>query len=391
MSRIIDIDAHFEPGNDWLTRYPELAARLPELDSAHLAIDAYTGDLLRDVPEDKRPSRDDLLPPGLLQLFGQEKIEEAERRAEFEGKTMHEVANALARVKWLDEQGIDIQHVICLSGFAYHLQVADADLRREAIAACNSWLAETCGSSNGRLLPIATIDYTNLDAAVAELERMRNLGSRIFLLNNQSSEGRPPIHPDWDKVWDAATRLGMAPMIHGGTMRMRFDPAWGNLGGDAILLRRFGISHQFFPTMSMLYGMVYSGIFERFPTLTVMVAEFGSGWMPFMMREIDDRASAISDLFVGKWTYPMMPSEYLARNVRITPLQGGGIDKPLTKIIGELPDEMVVFSSDFPHFEGFTDPLGYYREELKDLDPARRELFLGGANEKVFERMGDPL
>jgi uncharacterized protein len=57
----------------------------------------------------------------------------------------------------------------------------------------------------------------------------------------------------------------------------------------------------------------------------------------------------------------------------------------------ELPDDMIVFSSDFPHFEGFTDPIGHYAEALKELAPARRERFIGGAMADVFARMGDPI
>ena len=89
-------------------------------------------------------------------------------------------------------------------------------------------------------------------------------------------------------------------------------------------------------------------------------------------------------------TLPLRPSEYLARNVRATPLSGGN-DSPLPKIMDELPDDMIVFSSDFPHFEGFTDPIGHYAQALKELSPARRERFYGGAIADVYARMGDPL
>jgi hypothetical protein len=54
--------------------------------------------------------------------------------------------------------------------------------------------------------------------------------------------------------------------------------------------------------------------------------------------------------------------------VRGTPLSAGN-DSPIAKIIDELPDDMVVFSSDFPHFEGFTDPIGHYAVELAELKP----------------------
>ena len=100
---IIDIDSHFEPGREWLDPYPGLAARLPKLDPALLAVHTIVGDLLRDVPEEERPPLDELLPPGLLTLFGQEKAAEAERRAEFAGKEQFQVANAKARLRWIDE------------------------------------------------------------------------------------------------------------------------------------------------------------------------------------------------------------------------------------------------------------------------------------------------
>lgn len=388
---VIDIDSHFEPGEEWLNQYPELAARLPKLDPAELAIDAYVGDLLRDVPKDQWPPREDLLPPGLLQLFGNEKQDEATRRAEFEGKTMYEVANAQARVKWMDEHGIDIQNVICLAAYGYHLFLSDVATQRELLHVCNSWLAQTCDPSNGRLLPVTMPDYSDLDVAIAELERMRKHASRIFLIPGRPVNGVPVVHPSWDRLWAAAVSLGMTPMFHGGLGRMRFEPGWGNLGGDTTLLRRFGSAHHAMPPMTMIYAFVYSGVFERFPTLTLLIAEFGTGWLPYMLREIDDRASPISELFIGKWNYPLRPSEYLARNVRATPLGTGGCDLPIVKTIQELPDDMLVFSTDFPHFEGFAHPLRYYDEALKEFSLARRKSFLGGSMANVYARMGDPI
>jgi predicted TIM-barrel fold metal-dependent hydrolase len=390
MTPIIDIDSHFEPGKDWLEPYPDLAARLPPLDPSVLAVDAIVGDLLRSVPAKERPATADLLPPGLLTLFGNEKLAETERRAEFEGKSQFQVANAQARLAWLDQQGISIQNVICLSGFAYNLVLPEASLRQEVLRTCNTWLAETCSSAEGRLLPVTALEYTDLDFAVAELERMRALGSRIFLVPAYPVAGVPPAHPRWDRIWSAAVGLGMTPMLHTGFERMCFDPGWANLGGDTTLLRMLGGAHRHVAPMTLLYALVYSGVFERFPKLTLLLAEVGTGWLPYLMREIDDRISPTAELFVGEYKLPMRPSEYLARNVRATPLSGGN-DQPLERIMDELPEDMIVFSSDFPHFEGFTDPVGYYAETLKNLDRDRRERFLGGSIAAVYARMGDPI
>jgi predicted TIM-barrel fold metal-dependent hydrolase len=389
MAAVIDVDSHFEPGGDWLEPYPALAARLPRLDPSLLAVDAIVGDL-RDVPETARPPAVELLPPGLATLFGGEKAAEAERRAAFAGKDQFQVANARARVAWLDAQGIAIQNVICLSGFAYNLFIRELELRQEVLRTCNRWLAETCAAANGRLLPVTALDYTDLDFAVRELECMRALGSRIFLVPAYPVNGVPPAHPSWDRVWSAAESLGMAPMLHTGFERMRFDPGWANLGGDATLLRMVGSSHRHVAPMTLLYALIYSGVFERHPKLTLLLAEVGTGWLPYLHREIDDRISPTAELFLGRWRLPRKPSEYLAQHVRATPLAGGN-DQPIARIMQELPDDMIVFSSDFPHFEGFGDPRAHYAEALRDLPPARVERFLGGSIADVYARMGDPI
>ena len=390
MATVIDIDSHFEPGDDWLQPYPRLAAKLPKLEPARLAVDTICGDLLHDVPEDERPPLESLYPPGLTVLFGQEKAAEAGRRKEFEGKNQFEVANAQARLKWIDAQGIDIQNVICLSGIAYTRFIDDQDLRQETLRTANQWLAETCAPSNGRLLPVTALDYTDIGWAVAELTRMRAHGSRIFLIPAYPVDGVPPIHPSWDRLWSAATDLGMVPMLHTGFEHMRFDPGWANNGGDVTLLRMLGGSHRHVAPMTLLNGMIYSGVFERHPNLTVLLAEVGVGWLPFLYREIDDRISPTAQLFLGDWKLPLKPSEYLARNVRATPLNGGN-DQPLPRIMEELPEDMIVFSSDFPHFEGFADPMAHYAGALEGMPEDRRVDFLGGSAAKIFARMGDPI
>jgi predicted TIM-barrel fold metal-dependent hydrolase len=390
MQPIIDVDSHFEPGNDWLDPYPDLAARLPKLDPSLLAVDAIVGDLLRDVAAERRPAVAELLPPGLGMLFGQEKAGEAARRKEFEGKNQFQVANAKARVLWLDQQGIRLQNVICLSGFAYLLFISDVALRQETLATCNSWLANTCAEGDGRLLPVSALDYTDLDWAVAELTRMRACGSRIFLVPAYPVNGIPPSHPSWDRVWSAATNLGMTPMLHTGFERMRFDPGWANQGSDATLLRQIGSSHRHVAPMTLLYALIYGGVFERHPSLTLLLAEVGTGWLPFVYREIDDRSTPLAEIFLGRYELPMKPSEYLARNVRATPLAGGN-DSPLLRILDDLPTDMIVFSSDFPHFEGFSDPKSHYAAALAPLGEERRARFLGGSIADVYRRMGDPL
>ncbi|MFM7272287.1 MAG: amidohydrolase family protein, partial [Gammaproteobacteria bacterium] len=138
---------------------------------------------------------------------------------------------------------------------------------------------------------------------------------------------------------------------------------------------------------TLLNGLCYTGVFERFPRLTVLLAEVGTGWLPFLYREIDDRTSPTAELFLGRYRLPMKPSEYLARNVKATPLSGGN-DTPLARIMEDLPPEMLVFSSDFPHFEGFAEPARYFAGALPGLSAAERSAFAGGTMARLFAALG---
>lgn len=389
---ILDIDSHFEPGDDWLDEYPSLKAKLPDVPKTTALVEGVMGDLLRDVPEGERPPMEELIPPGAGFLLGQEQLDESKRRAEFEGKNQHEVADAAARVKWLDEQGIDIQNVICLDGFAYTiaLEKTDPTLLRETIGACNDWLASTCEEAGGRLLPVATLEYTDLDWAVRELTRMRARGSRIFLIPGYPVNGVPPCNPEWDRLWAAACDLGMTPMLHVGFERSAFDPGWANLGSDAHSLRYFASSFGHAGAQLLLNSFIFNGVFDRHPNLTLLLAELGVGWLPWIYREVDGRIDPTSQIFLGDYHGALKPSEYIERNVRGTPLSWRR-DQPLPQVMRELPDDVIVFSSDFPHFEGYTDPMGVYRSQLGEFTPERLAKFYGGSMAEVYARMGDPI
>jgi len=50
-----------------------------------------------------------------------------------------------------------------------------------------------------------------------------------------------------------------------------------------------------------------------------------------------------------------------------------------------------VFSTDFPHFEGFADPAGYFAGALAQSSAAERAAFAGGTMAQVFADLGQPL
>jgi predicted TIM-barrel fold metal-dependent hydrolase len=182
----------------------------------------------------------------------------------------------------------------------------------------------------------------------------------------------------------------MTPMLHVGFERSAFDPGWSNLGTDAHSLRYFASSFGHAGAQLLLNSFIFNGVFDRHPNLTLLLAELGVGWLPWIYREVDGRIDPTSQIFLGDYHGELKPSEYIERNVRGTPLSWAR-DQPLPSVMHELPDDVIVFSSDFPHFEGYTDPMSVYKAQLAEFSAERLARFYGGSMADVYARMGDPI
>ncbi len=261
-------------------------------------------------------------------------------------------------------------------------------MARDVITACNTWLADQLDGYEERLFPVTALDLTDLDSAIGELTRMRHRGSRVFLIGSGPIDGKPAMHPDFDRLWSAAADLGMGALVHVGFNPAQFDPGWANTGGDLYALRQIGSSQTHRSAQVLLNALVFGGVFERHPHLVVLLAELNIGWLPSTVAHMDSRLRRESELFLGSYPFPLKPSDYIRRNVRITPLPHEH-QSPLP-VIDYLP-ECAVFSSDFPHFEGNPEPTTYYREHLAALDQERRAAFLCENIAEPFRRMQDPL
>ncbi len=383
---VIDIDTHFEPGPAWLDDYPSLRDRLPERFSvAEATVRAQVGDLLRQVPENERPRVEDLLPPGIAAILGQVKVD----GYGFEGSSMHTPGDAAERLAWMDRVGIDVANTICLEGADYGSRLADRALAQEVISACNRWLAERVEGHQDRLPPLTSIDATDIDWSVQELTRMRARGSRTFLIDTVPAPGYPPMHEYYERMWSAAEDLGMIAFVHAGHSPAAFEPVWANYP-DGMVLRQLGASQMSQSAILMLNGMVFGGVFDRHPKLTLVFAELGIHWFAGAVQHMENRGPALpeSGVYMGLYPYELTPAEFVRRNVRVTPLPRS--HQSPVQLLEEFP-ECVVFSSDYAHNESNPEPTAHYDALLAGVDPQLRESFLGTNLAECFARMGDPL
>jgi len=389
---VYDVDSHFEPAPDWLEAVPALRDRLPALlpqDDPEFALGTaehfayFTSDGVRPhAPIGHRVPLARLVTPTLRALYPP-----GAGPATINGHCQHPAVDAEARIRVLDEQGITHQNVISGSGYTLMSCLRDPHLLRDTASALNSHLADALSGHRDRLLPVTLTDYDDLDWVVDELARGRARGSRAFHVTTEFSNGVPPFHREFDRVWSAATDLGMVAVLHVGTMPPRYHPAYANTD-DPSLITRIGTSQSFQAAQVYLNALVFGGVFERHPDLTVLLCETGIDWLTFAVANMDGRATPESEGFLGPYRLPLKPSEYIRRNVRVSPLPQAA--QAPHELFERLPG-VAVFSSDMPHFEGNLTPVDFWRAELAGTDETTRRSFFGTGMAEVYTRMGDPL
>jgi predicted TIM-barrel fold metal-dependent hydrolase len=297
------------------------------------------------------------------------------------------------RVAWMDRVGID-HCIVNPGGWWQLLEYLGVD-RPAGVTRCNDFLAEQLSDHADRLHGVAVVDFSDLDAAAAELGRARARGHRVFFLHTVN--GRPPRatapgHPEWDVIWETATDLGMIASIHVGNTATDFtgwaDIGWDQPGGAGVAgLTRLANTQRIHAAQNLLVSMLYGGVFDRHPDLTVVLEEMKVGWLPAFVDTCTRQAEP--SFALGDWPYAVSGGEMLRRNVKFTPLPGFGDDEALD-VVRALP-EMALFSSDFPHMEGNADPINLYGDGLDALGLELRDRFLGTNALDVFARTGDPL
>jgi predicted TIM-barrel fold metal-dependent hydrolase len=179
----------------------------------------------------------------------------------------------------------------------------------------------------------------------------------------------------------------MVPLLHIGMSPAMIHPGWARLE-DPGLVRLLSVLQPEQSAEIWLTAMVMGGVFERHPTLTVLISELGVDWLPRLAERLDTMATGGADLVLGEYRFPRRPSEYIRHHVRISPLPAG--HQSPRALLEALP-EVAVFSSDYPHFEGSGDPVAHYDEVFAGVDADLRAGFLAGNILGAYDRMGDPL
>ncbi len=193
----------------------------------------------------------------------------------------------------------------------------DKELSLACFKVYNDWIAGFQSYAPERFVCNGTLPTTGIEDALAELHRCADLGLRTVQLESYPSGSFSDPSPEDDRFWAAAVEIGMPINVH----TQFFFPA-GDLGskitaegvkGGRDRAKRLGLDVQAGSFPVILWRMMQSGVFERFPDLAFVGTEVHTGWVPYYLERFDDSVRRNRK----KWGLPLLPSEYFRRNVSV--------------------------------------------------------------------------
>jgi predicted TIM-barrel fold metal-dependent hydrolase len=281
------------------------------------------------------------------------------------------------RGELLDLMGVSYQLVFPTLAMSQFARTRDLDLLYGGSTALNRGMVDFC-SSDERLLPIGYLPLTDPQRARQLAAEALTLGSRALWVPSDAPAGISPAHTDFDPVWSLLQEAHVPIVLHvgGGALLPKeyhrngkpLPRDWSG-GGETLRMKDFPVLHQ--SPERFLSCMVLDGVFERFPELHCGVIELGAAWVPALLQHVDAAAT-----YFGKFEpiikeLSLVPSDYLRRQVRFTPL----VFEDVQWLIDSAGPELFLFSTDYPHPEGGSDPFGSFERSLGTVGLEQRERF----------------
>jgi predicted TIM-barrel fold metal-dependent hydrolase len=245
----------------------------------------------------------------------------------------------------------------------------------------NDWAWETFGPYNSFMSPMAAIMTSDLNLAIAEIERVAKLGYRGITLPCKPIFGNyDSRHPNYnlhiyDPMWAVIQDHDLPITFHISTGR---DPRAARKDGGAVINY---VSHSLSPTIEPIANLCASGVIERFPKIRFSAIECGIGWVPWALDAMDEAYRKHH-----MWAFPKlpkMPSEYFRSNGATT-FQEDRVGLDLA-VKYNLVDNFM-WANDYPHHEGvWPHSAESIERQMGHLTEAQRAKILGLNAARVFK------
>ena len=314
----------------------------------------------------------------------------------------------------MDLDGVDVA-VMHPNLSLFGLYSDDHELSMAHARVYNDYIIERFGPYFDRICPTAPVPITDIDDAVAEIERVAAAGFRAILL--PAVPPKPYHSPDFDPVWAAARSGGLHAFFHTQTGGVKVDDpasttlkvvmesaAQVNQPMTAKAASKRMITQSIYSTIvpqQLMCELIGGGVAERFPELHFALIEFNAHWLASLVGAMDKSwttgVGQDADWWLGywddskpagdqpnmaqlfrlneKWPYPLKPSDYVRRQFHVS-FQDDPVAVACRHITGL---STIVWGNDYPHAEGtFGGSRQLIAEQFAGVPADERAAMVGG-------------
>jgi predicted TIM-barrel fold metal-dependent hydrolase len=279
----------------------------------------------------------------------------------------------------------------------------DRELGLLSVQAYNDWMIdEWCATAPSRFRPLIILPLWDARLAAAEVERCAAKGAAAVNFSENPSKLRlPSIHDKddyWDPVFSAAADAGMPLCIHIGSSS--FSPTTSADCPTMVPAVLLG-----FVAQATFTDWLFSGKFNRFPQLKVVLSEGGISWIPGTLHFAQRKIARVGHMAVSAAGLATTQAQ-----IKRT-LGGAGEYNP--RLLETLEDPFEIFrnhmygcmladdfgwdamdhigtanvmvESDYPHSDtSYPNSLDLVRKQLSHLPDADQRAVAHGNAERVF-------
>ena len=291
-----------------------------------------------------------------------------------------------ARLVEMSEDHVSAEVMYSSLALSLFQKVQDDALLAAIFRAYNDWLADFIAVDPKRLKGVAVVPVDDVAEAAAELERCAAMGL-VGVMLPVVPAGPQYDSPAYDRLWAAAQDAGAPVTLHIATSRKR-EPLQNLVSfSSAAIDGAVGLANRDVPLRTTLAAMIFGGVFQRFPGLKVVVAEYEVSWAPYFVREMDRVYGQTAFGNPIRAVLKTPPGETFRSNVFISFQE----DRLGVSTYAPTGEDTLMWGSDYPHAEG-TFP--HSREILEQVldgldDEAKRKL--AGANAAALYGFADEL
>jgi 2,3-dihydroxybenzoate decarboxylase len=247
------------------------------------------------------------------------------------------------RLRLMDKHGMQMM-LLSLNAPAVQA-IHDTPRAIEIARRANDFLAEQVVKRPDRFQGLAALPLQDVDAASRELERcVKDLGFRGALVNGFSQAGTPENVlyydlPQFESFWATVAKLDVPFYLH----PRNPIQSWAQIydGHPWLMGPTWAFGQE---TAVHALRLMASGLFDRHPSLQIVLGHMGEG-LPYSIWRCDNRNAWVK----GPKAYPAKRTftEYLQENFYLT-TSGNFRTQTLIDAMLEIGADRILFSTDWP-------------------------------------------